>query len=77
MGIEKPVNKNLLKNGLVHTKFDPNHVFINVNKLNPYQFLDDKTQATYCLDAIYWEGSKNADVDNKEKDNNEKPIYMV
>ncbi len=34
-------------------KFDPNHVLVNVNKLKPYQFLDDEAQTTNRLIPMY------------------------
>jgi hypothetical protein len=52
-------------------------MFVNVNKLKPYQFLDDEAHTTYCLELVHWEGHKDFDVGNKNKDNNEEPIYMV
>jgi len=58
-------------------KFDPKPVLINVNQLKPYQFLDDEAHTTYCLELVYWEGHKDVDVDNKNKDNNEELVYMV
>ncbi len=52
-------------------------MLVNVNKLKPYQFLDDEADTTYHFELVYWEGHKDVDVDNKNKDNNEEPIYMV
>jgi hypothetical protein len=36
-------------------KFDLNHVLINVNKLKPYQILNEKAQTTYQPESFYWE----------------------
>ncbi len=35
--------------------------------------MDDEARTTYCLE----QGHKDVDVDNKNRDNNEEPIYMV
>jgi hypothetical protein len=37
-------------------KFDPNLVLVNVNKLKPYQFLDEEAQITNGPEPMYWEG---------------------
>jgi hypothetical protein len=61
-------------------KFDPKPInvkLVNVNKLKPYQFLDDETHTIDCLELVYQEGHKDGDMDNKNKDNNEEPFYMV
>jgi hypothetical protein len=38
-------NNNVLL--LTLDKFDPNPVLVNVNKLKPYQFMDEKTHTIY------------------------------
>jgi hypothetical protein len=58
-------------------KFDPNLVFANINKLKPYQFLDDETHIIDGPQLVYWEGQGDANVNDEKKDNNEKPIYVV
>ncbi len=58
-------------------KFDPNPILVNVNKLKPYQFLDDKTQTVRGLKPIYWEGQGDDNVNDKEKDNDEEYVHVV
>ncbi len=58
-------------------KFDPNHVLVNVNKLKPYQFLDDETQTTNRLILMYWEGQKDIEMDNKDENYHEELVSMV
>jgi hypothetical protein len=48
-------------------KFDPNLVLVNVNKLKPYQILDDEAQTIDCPKPIYWEGQKDVDLMIKKK----------
>lgn len=57
--------------------FYPNLVLVNINKLKPYQFLDDEAQTIDDPWWIYWEGQGDANVNDKEEDNNEKLVYMV
>ncbi len=57
--------------------FYPNLVLVNTNKLKPYQFLDDEAQTIDDPWRIYWEGQGDANVNDKEEDNNEKLVYMV
>ncbi len=46
-------------------KFRPNLVLVNINKLKPYQFLDDEAQTTNGPWPIYWEGQCGANVNDK------------
>jgi hypothetical protein len=57
--------------------FYPNLLLVNINKLKPYQFLDDEAQTIDDPWRIYWEGQGDANVNDKEEDNNEKLVYMV
>jgi hypothetical protein len=58
-------------------KFHPNLVLVNINKLKPYPFLDHEAETTNGPWPIYWEGQGDANLNDKEEDNNEEPIYMV
>ncbi len=58
-------------------KFDSNSMLVNVNKLKPCFFLDEKTQTTYQLGPIYLEGQKDIEMDDKDKDLHEKSIFVV
>jgi len=58
-------------------KFDPNHVLVNVNKLKPYQFLDEKTQITYWPEPMYWDQPKDIRMDDKEDECLDKFVFMV
>jgi hypothetical protein len=52
-------------------------MLVNVNKLKPCFFLDEKTQTTYQLGPIYLEGQKDIEMDDKDKDLHEKSIFVV
>jgi hypothetical protein len=43
-------------------------MLVNVNKLKPYQFLDEKAQTTYQPRPVYLEGQKDIEMDDKDKD---------
>jgi hypothetical protein len=36
-------------------KFDPNPMLVNVNKLKPYQFLDEGKKIINQHELVYWE----------------------
>jgi hypothetical protein len=58
-------------------KFDPNLVLVNVSKLKPYQFLDEKTQTTNQPEPMYWEGQINIKMDDKEDEHLDEYVFMV
>ncbi len=58
-------------------KFDPNLVLVNVNKLKPYQFLDEEAQTTNRLEPMYWEGQKDIEMDDKEDEHMDESMFMV
>ncbi len=58
-------------------KFDPNLMLVNVNKLKPYQFLDEEAQITNQLELVYWEGHKDIEMDNKHDNHQDGSIFVV
>ncbi len=58
-------------------KFDPNIVLVNVNKLKPYQFLDEKAHITNRPEPMYWEGQKGIKMDDKEDEHLDEYVFMV
>jgi len=58
-------------------KFHPDLMLVNVNKLKPYQILDEKAQITYRLEPIYLEGQKDIEMDDKDKDPHDESIFVV
>ncbi len=51
-------------------------LLIIMDKLNPYQFLDDEAQNARGLTHVYQERQGNV-VNDKEKDNHEKAMHIV
>jgi hypothetical protein len=47
---------NNIKFLVIMDKFDPNSILANINKLKPYQFMDDETHTIDGPQPIYWEG---------------------
>ncbi len=58
-------------------KFDPNLMLVNVNKLKPYQFLDEEAQITNQLELVYWEGQKDIEMDSKDDNHQDGSIFVV
>ncbi len=58
-------------------KFDPNLVFINVNKLKPCQFLNEEAYTIDRPKPIYLERQKDTNVDNKDQYYHEKLVSTV
>lgn len=52
-------------------------MFVNVNKLKPYQFLDEKTLTIDWFEPMYWEGQKYIEMDDKNEDHHDKLIFVV
>ncbi len=57
-------------------KFDPNLMLVNVNKLKPYQFLDEET-LTIRPKLVYWEGQIYIEMDDKDNEHQDEFMFMV
>ncbi len=58
-------------------KFDPNPILVNVNKLKPYEFLDEKAQTTDWPKPVYWDRQKDIEMNDKEDEHLDKSMFMV
>jgi hypothetical protein len=58
-------------------KFNSNLMLVNVNKLKPYQFLDEKTHTTNWPKPMYWEGQKDIKMDDKDNEHPDEYVFMV
>ncbi len=58
-------------------KFDLNPIFVNVDKLKPYQLLDIETYNIIPLAPIRWEGHGDVVINDEEKDNHDKIICVI
>ncbi len=58
-------------------KFDPNLILINVNKLKPYQFLDEKTHIVDRLKPMYQDEQKYIRMDDKEDEHLDESMFMI
>ncbi len=62
---------------VILNKFDPNLIFINVNKLKPYQFLDEKVHIADWLKPMYWDEQKDIRMDDKEDEHLDESMFMI
>ncbi len=58
-------------------KFDPNFMLVDVNKLKPYQFLDEETWTIDRRKLVYWEGQKYIEMDDKDDKHQDEFLFMV
>jgi hypothetical protein len=58
-------------------KFDPNPIFVHVNKLVPHRFLENEVKSLGCPTLVYWENRGDIFVDDEKVDNDEEVVPIV
>jgi hypothetical protein len=58
-------------------KLDPNPVHVNVNKLKPFQLLEDEVRSARYPTPLYWERQGDVFVENKKVDSDEEVVSIV
>lgn len=58
-------------------KLDPNLVHVNVNKLKPFQLLEDEVQSAGYPTPLYWERQGDVFVENTKVDSDEEVVPIV
>ncbi len=58
-------------------KLDRNPIHVNVNKLKPFQLLEDEVQSAGYPTTMYWERQGDVFVENKKVDNDEEVVPIV
>jgi len=58
-------------------KLDPNPILVNVNKLKPFQLLEDEVQSVGYPTHLYWERQGDDSIENKKGDSDEEVVPIV
>lgn len=58
-------------------KLDPNPVLVNVNKLKPFQLLEDEVQSIGYPTPLNWERQGDDSIENKKVDSDEEVVPIM